>query len=378
MLFLAAFFALMISVEMSNGKFWTNDLKVYYLATSDYFSGQNPYEHAYGLSSGYFKYPPTTLIFFSPLASLPFFWAQLFHSFVLYIACVLSIVLTWKNFYRPNVSIKRSVGILYLLFVFIAVHIVREVHLGNLNLILLCLFLLGLVAFQRKKKLIFILFWSVMVIIKPIVFIAFIPLGIFMMWKEIARMIGFGILFLLLPFVFTGQVALELWHNWINAVSEHGNYIVSENSLTYLFKYYLNIRSNWLPSFAVLGGLLVFLFIERKKIENETDRFVSWSAVFLAFSPNFFVTDTEHFLLSLPMIVLLMRRISIYQSWWYWIPFSILMIFYALKSNDLWGPKLGQLYTELGLLGLANLGLIIYFILLRHFDVKSAQTKMER
>jgi hypothetical protein len=45
----------MIFVEISNGKFWTNDLIVYYGATRDYLKGGSPYIHPYGLGSGFFS-----------------------------------------------------------------------------------------------------------------------------------------------------------------------------------------------------------------------------------------------------------------------------------------------------------------------------------
>ena len=41
-IFCLLFVVLMVSVEINNGKFWTNDFVVYFGATKDYFSGNNP------------------------------------------------------------------------------------------------------------------------------------------------------------------------------------------------------------------------------------------------------------------------------------------------------------------------------------------------
>lgn len=369
--FLLLFFALMITVEVNNGKFWTNDLKVYHAASVDYISGLSPYEHAYGLSTGYFKYPPTTLLFFFPLAILPFFLAQLLHSFVLLAACFMSIILIRNQVFFEVENSKKKNGILYLLFIFIGVHVVREVHLGNLNLVLLLLFMLGIFAFKKEKNQLFIFCWSLMIIIKPIVIIAFIPIGIFTMWKEIGWMIAFGITYFFLPILFSGSGFIELWNDWFVAVSDHGNYIVSENSLTYLANYYFDIQSNWLPSLFALGFLLSCMLFEKKIPYLKTERFVAWSSIFLAFTPNFFVTDTEHFLLSLPMIALLFMKIRDLKVWYFWIPFCLLMIGYSLKSNDLWGSYLGGLFTEFGILGIANLTLISYYIILRRLPTQN-------
>ena len=40
--FVIAFIALFTFVEFNNGKLWTNDFKVYYLATIDFFKGNDP------------------------------------------------------------------------------------------------------------------------------------------------------------------------------------------------------------------------------------------------------------------------------------------------------------------------------------------------
>ena len=50
-----AFFSLFTIVELNHDKLWTNDFRVYFDATIDYFNGNNPYVKNYGLDTGYFK-----------------------------------------------------------------------------------------------------------------------------------------------------------------------------------------------------------------------------------------------------------------------------------------------------------------------------------
>jgi len=100
------FIALMTFVEIKNGKFWTNDLYVYYGAVKDYFNGVSPYEHAYRLNSGLFKYPPPVLYLFTPLLGFPYFAAQLVH--VVFSWLGLTISLIWFGDFLDYISIHRN------------------------------------------------------------------------------------------------------------------------------------------------------------------------------------------------------------------------------------------------------------------------------
>ena len=50
-LFIVSFFGLFVVVELNNEKLWTNDFRVYFDATIDYFNGKNPYVKNYGLDT---------------------------------------------------------------------------------------------------------------------------------------------------------------------------------------------------------------------------------------------------------------------------------------------------------------------------------------
>jgi hypothetical protein len=355
----------MLYVEVRNGKFWTNDLKVYYEATIDFFNGNNTYTKSYGLDTGYFKYPPTTLYFFLFLSQFTYFTAQVLHSIVLLISLFVSVVTLHKTLqFQENTSKKYS-WVLYIAFSFIAIHVVREIHMGNVNLILLVLFVLGLNAFDNKKLVQFALFWSLMVILKPIVILAFIPILFFKQWKIIGLMIGFGMLFLILPMLHKGfDGGLVLWMDWFKSISLHGDYIISENSIKYLTNYYTGIDSAWIPSLIgliILVGIMVWIKIRYK---DESTDFMEWAALFMAFTPSFFVTDTEHFLLSLPLILIIIKKIIQLKIYYYWILFLIIITPFALKSNDLLGSELAAFANEKGVIGLSNLLVVLLFILL--------------
>lgn len=364
-IFCLLFTALMIFVEIKNGKFWTNDFKVYYDATTDFFNGNSPYTKAYGLRSGFFKYPPTTLYFFLFLTKFSYFTAQIIHSSVLLISLIIGVTGLHKILFYQTIDDKKKQGLLYLAFVFIAVHLVREFHMGNVNLVLFALFIIGMKAFLAKKTVPLVIVWSLMVILKPIIILAFIPLLFFKQWRTIWAMFSFGIVYLLVPFIHKGwEGGMNLWKEWLAAIDRHGDYIVSENSFKYLAKYYFGVYSDWLPSLIgllILVGLLIFT-IQKQKLNPLS--FIEWSALFLAFTPNFFVTDTEHFLLSLPLILIILKHLIQLRKPIFWFVFVMLMLPYSLKSNDLLGKTLSTLVTQAGWMGIANFALILFFCFL--------------
>ena len=80
--FFFLFVALMEFIEINNHRFRTNDFEVYFSTAKDYFSGNNPYIRNYGLDTGLFKYPPTSLQFFGLAIVMKYFFAQVNHILV--------------------------------------------------------------------------------------------------------------------------------------------------------------------------------------------------------------------------------------------------------------------------------------------------------
>jgi hypothetical protein len=354
-IFVFAFISLFTFVEFNNDKLWTNDFKVYYLATLDFFNGKDPYTHNYGLDTGYFKYPPFTFYLFKAFTLFKYEIAQLFHLLLLTISLCLSFFYSKRLISILKIEFKT--GILYLGFIVVAIHLVREFHMGNINLYLLVLFLAGLYHNQKNDVALSALFWAIMLILKPITILSLILLVFYKEWKTILWMFGLGILFFLFPILSKGwEGNIKLWTGWLNSISSHGEYIVSENSLTYLANYYFGIESQWGPStffLVILIGIFLFDFFKTKKIT-----FVEWSIVFTAFSPNFFVTDTQHFLLSLPLILLYLARLKDQKNTLSLVLFIVGFILFSINSNDLWGKELSSVFDAAGVLGLGNLILI--------------------
>jgi hypothetical protein len=363
-IFFFLFVALMEFVEINNHKFWTNDFKVYYGATQDYFAGKNPYLNNYGLDTGFFKYPPTTLYFFGLAVLLKYFFAQIIHVFFLSTSFLTASFLLKKTiFTSEDKVVKSSFRIYFLGFIFIVIHIAREYHMGNVNLILLAFFSLGLVSLKEQKYLYVAIFWSLMVVLKPIVILAFIPLFFFKQWKIILLMLLFGLIFLILPITFSGWNGnVELWKAWFASVAKHGKYLSSENSLTYLTAYYLKIKSEWIPSIVVLLVLVSLMLFSMYRGKKSNRDLLLWSIVLLAFTPNFFVTDTEHFVLTLPLFMMLLYYLIKTKKITYWIIFIPLAVPFSLNSIDFLGSNISDFIVKNGFMGISNIGFIVFFL----------------
>lgn len=83
-----------------------------------------------------------------------------------------------------------------------------------------------------------------------------------------------------------------------------------------------------------------------------------------AIIPNLVITDTEHFLLSLPLIVLLICFLYTKKNRLLTAGFVVLIFFYGGNSSDLIGKKLATQFDQLGVLGLSNLLLIAAVVFL--------------
>ncbi|MDH4471385.1 MAG: glycosyltransferase 87 family protein [Fluviicola sp.] len=379
MLFLVAFCLLFTLVELKNGRLWTNDLRVYYEATNDFFAGNNPYQHAYGLATGFFKYPPSTLYLFSPQSWMSFGTAQLIHIVMLSSSLIvsMSLIRNWVNQFQLFGNKPVSIGFSYLLFATVAIHLTRELHMGNVNLLLLLLFCLGIQAFLTKKMLAFAVFWSLMLMLKPILILVVIPLIIYNQLKVVFMMAGIGLLLALLPIIQVGWAGnVQLWQDWFSAVAAHGDYLTSFNSIGSLVHQFTGFSSDWLFSILFLAFLVTLMVRERFKGKTSISNVVAWTCVLSAAVPNFFVTDTEHFLLSMPLIYMLIIHLIKHKKWVWWSVFALGMLFFSFNSSDLLGPDLTDIVFNYGFLGMGNLIFIGLFLGLKSKPIQSQQIEL--
>lgn len=365
--FLFLFLLLFVVVEINNKRFETNDLKVYYGAIHDFVQGNNPYLHPYGLGSGFYKYTPFTLYLFLPQTGISYYSVQLIHvSFVLLSLIVVMILMRRLVMTFSSLPFKSS-WLYFVLAVFV-IHITRELHLGNVNVLLLLLFLLGVYSYMNKNEVTTAIWWSLMLVLKPILLPVFLPVVFLKKWRIIMLSMLLGFLFVFITILHHGwSYSIELWTNWINALSKHGGELVTMNSMGKMGEEYFGISPRWvLPVFTILL-LIVLMLFDFLRNASSNKQLLTWFFVFLAIVPNVFVTDTEHFLFSIPLVFLLLNELREARKWFYWLVFGLGMLFFSFNSTDLLGKELARIVFDCGCLGIGNL-LFISLYLYLHFQ----------
>jgi hypothetical protein len=366
-LLMTVFALLFVSVELNNEKLYANDFRVYYEATKDFFNGNNPYIHPYGLDTGYFKYPPTTLLFFAPASWFSFSLVKIIHVLLIYLSLLIALPL-WQRMISYVFEIKAPKWLLSLGFFVIAIHLTREFHMGNVNVLLLVSFVLGAWFYHKSEYYTSSFFYGMMLILKPIMLLVIVPIVLYRNWKMIGLLTAWGLLFFLGPILIWGwETNWKLWDGWVKSVTSHGEYISNPSSLQFMIPNLLGQPHSWIPSLIGLVLLLIYWFIMDFKDHQNMKSFWFWTVALLGFIPNFFVTDSQHFLLSIPTVLTLVLFISNIKSKIGWILYCLGMLLFSFDSMDLWGRELSTKFTEWGILGIGNLIFISSLLFVRYY-----------
>ena len=295
------------------------------------------------------------MLFFAPATKFSFETVKILHVTLLFLSLLFSLPL-WQRMVASVFQIKSPNWILILSFFVIAIHLTREYHMGNVNLILLSSFILGAWFYQKEKWAISSFFYGMMLILKPIMILVILPILLYKNWKMIFFLTGWGILFLFIPVLFWGwSTNWMLWNGWVNSITAHGEYISNPSSLQFMIPAIFGLSHSWIPSFVGLAVLIIFWFKNHLNTNLNKQDFWFWTSVFLGFIPNFFVTDTQHFLLSIPMVMLLLLFVFKVKNKLIWLGYCLGMLLFSFDSMDLWGRALSTKFTQWGVLGIGNL-----------------------
>lgn len=369
-------FALIVSLEIINHRFEMNDFKVYYLAGKAFFNNQEIYGVQFGLASGYYKYSPVFLLIFSPYLIFGYKTACILHAFILAIATILTLI-SAKEIYQKLINQSELQNrYLFIFAIFIIVnHLFREIHLGNLNMILVMLICLGIQQILNEKRILPGFFIALAIFIKPYLIILAIPL---LFHKKFGFLMSLGAwlgILLIAPITYLGFDKFILMNkHWIHEIFQHGAYLYSNHTFTSLIRHYvtetLNDHSHlyFLISFIFIYTLIYFTLLKKHSVKSEKNNhtlLVFSYFILLALLPNILITDTEHFLYSTPIILFSIYSLESIQNTKLKIAFVVFSILYGINSPDILGKFLSGKFEDLGILGVANLGLIVTFILLQ-------------
>lgn len=363
-------------IENVNQRFWLSDYKVYYLAADAFMQHQPVYGQVFGESTGLYKYSPVLLYLFAPATQLSFLTASVIHYLITCLALCGGLILALRLVSEETgIAVKRGSLILILSFVAVLNHFFRELHLGNVNAIMVCLLLSAFYLYRRKKLLSATLLFAICLLFKPYFLLLLIPF----LWRRQWRLILYGLLWLaglvLLFFIIRGPAeALSLHQAWFASMMDHNVLLQSWNTAPALVS--LMIGSP-VPAFLISGLVLLLVIIvwgiNIKKRQNAFSEFFLF-VILLALLPNLLITDTEHFLFSYPLIVLLIfyaaRTTKMFQ-----VLLLIAVGMYGANSPELFGTNISDALEHHGMLGLGNLLLLVLgFWVIRSKDELEGQS----
>ncbi|MBK8497685.1 MAG: DUF2029 domain-containing protein [Flavobacteriales bacterium] len=200
---------------------------------------------------------------------------------------------------------------------------------------------------------------------------------------------------LLLPVLFIGHSASMAYHHeWLGEMAKHNASLIytggeAYNSVDTVYSFlhramlkYFVAAPNTTEALVILGGIATIIggvVLCNQKRERDLVALPSHTVfeyfLLLALVPSITLTDTNHFLFSMPLVMLLMHHL-VPRADPKWLIVAALPILLAYGGN--WADALGDLSDRMvhyGVLGIANLGLIAAgtFLLLRRSNLSSAK-----
>ena len=355
-------------LEHVNERFWVNDFRVYYSAADNLRHGLPVYDQVFGEDTGLYKYAPVVLYAFLPFTYLSFDTAGILHLLVMglvTIGCFIMVERTLARFVQPlpRTAARALLGLLCIVVLY-----ARELHMGNINMGLILLSALGVERLIAGKRVAAGAALGVVWLIKPYLLLMIVPLVVRREW----RVLGTGLLAmlagLLAPMVLQGPATgWALNRQWFHSMQYHTQVMFSPDRLGQIVSTHTGIPPTLGLDlfFIALAGLLLAAFTWRNTrkatppMRALMDRAMElWLA--MAIVPDLVITDQQHFMFSLPLILFAMAYFFTHRDPLAVGLFILVMVLYATRSSDLWGSATENMLVSWGILGVGNLLLILF------------------
>ena len=375
----AAVALLLFILEQVNGRFWLNDFRVYYDSAQSLLHGRPLYGVSHGLDSGIFKYAPAIALLYVPLALLPYAVAASIQ-YLLIVAAFISASLLADRLIRTHLlNVKAGTyAPLFLTGLVVVVHLHRELHLGNVNVMLLWLLLFALDRKLAGKRMLGGALIGLAILTKPH-FVVLLPLLLLRReWKTMGITLVTVVVGLLLPALLLGvSENIHLHGEWLGEMAKHNasliysggdNYNAVNTIYSFLHRAVLGRftipngmeTSAMLAAIAAAFGALVLWNLRH----NNASAFVFEYVLLVALVPSITLTDTEHFLLSLPIVGYVIHNL-VPRADPRWLLLLALPLIFGYGGN--WEDALGSASDWMihhGVLGIANFGLLLLSVFL--------------
>ncbi|MFZ1330989.1 MAG: glycosyltransferase 87 family protein, partial [Flavobacteriales bacterium] len=283
---------------------------------------------------------------------------------------------------------------LFLTALVCVVHLHRELHLGNINMLLLWVLILALEKMINGRITFGAILLGLAILAKPH-FVVLLPLLlVFGKFRSLTVSLITLIAGVIVPALFLGLTkTIALHGEWLNAMAEHnaaliytqGDDLRAVNTVYSflhrgIFKYFM-APSN-LEAYVLLLAIATFfgagILWMKSRMKDQETLFTMGFLILVAMVPSITLTDTEHFLLALPLIAYLVHHLVPRPDpkWLIWICVPIL---FAYGGN--WEDALGALSGRMnyyGVLGISNLGVILLcsYLFVRSNQLESSVSKL--
>ncbi len=349
------------------------DLEVYYTAAERLIHGgelyrdveENPWEHYV------YKYAPPAAMLFIPFLPLGIplskvvYW--IFLTFILG-----SVLYNLKSLYgRKSESSGKVTTSLILGIIIIGTHFFRELHLGQVNLLLLGIYIYALNLFQKEKTMGFGALIAISIFIKPFGLI-FIPLMLITgRYKELIYFIGFSLLMFFLPMLFYTDTStyFGLYTSWYHELSIElgskqellaaGNHTIFSLLARFtplgLIPFEGSGRLIYQLCIMLVLGILFLWFYYRRPVPQRAMRLY---IILIAIIPLLAFTSYNAFIFTLPLVLYLLfkfRELNIF--------FRVILVISCVLIGgniyDLVGRELFDFFWSISVYSWGTIGLLI-------------------
>jgi len=370
---------LSIFLEIRNHGLIMSDFEVFYTSASRLVKGLNLYQIE-GDGFYVFKYSPTSAVYFTPFSLLPLNSSKVLYWLFLCFLIVIGYALMGKLFLPDLLKNNplRFNNLIFLAFAAVAMHVIRELYLGQVNWVLLTLYLWMIYAVVNKKYFQASFSLALSLFIKPFGLILIPYLLLKRQTREFLYLLLFTFLLLIIPLVFydltsyLGQV--NAWFNEL--VIEMGNKQALEADANHtifsvIFRYSplsfieMSPTAAFIYQLIVLVGLIlvVLWYINMGRgIKFATQENM---ALLVALIPLLAFTNENAFLFITPVIVANLRLFT-FMKLFEKVIFIAGIVLQGGNIYELWGKRLCDLFLDYSVVSIGAILIIFVMFSLRY------------
>lgn len=361
-------------VEVVFAKLNMVDFEVYYHTAKRLIAGQDLYGIALDEQGHYiYKYSPVAAFLFVPFAMFPIGVAKYLYWIVLTILLVIILQLFYNLILsESDDNEKLYKNAIFFAFLTILIHFDSELHLGQINLLLLTIYVFIISAYKKNKKILLSFLLVLSIFIKPfgLIFLPYLLLKrryITLLYFSI-----FTVILFLLPLIFypTFESFAGLYKSWIHELLvELGNKqdLFAKGNHTIF-----SVLARYSPLQFILGSdlvqkiyqlvILASIGILFYKLEKKQQSILAEMAVLIILIPLFAFTSKNAFIFAMPLSLYLLSHIKTQSK----LVKALTITGCCLIGGNLYevyGPKISMILTEISIYTIGSILLLtaIYF-----------------